>query len=47
MQSIQNKLDELEVWDKLKCEMKETCLLTFTETWLSDLALDKWVWYPI
>lgn len=44
MQSIQNKLDELDVWDKFKCEMKETCLLDFTETWLSELAWDKNLW---
>ena len=36
VQSIRNKLNEPEVWAKLKREIKETCLLAFTETWLSD-----------
>ena len=36
VQSIRNKLGELEVWAKLKREIKETCLLAFTESWLSD-----------
>lgn len=34
MQSIRNKLDELEVWAKLKRKVKESCVLAFTETWL-------------
>lgn len=41
VQSIKNKLDELEVWAKLKKEIKETCLLAFTESWLSDSDRDE------
>ena len=42
MQFICNKLDELEVWAKFKREVKETCLLAFTKTWLikSDQGVD-------
>ncbi|KAK0154662.1 hypothetical protein N1851_003024 [Merluccius polli] len=32
VQSIRNKVDELEVWAKFKKEIKETCLLALTET---------------
>lgn len=39
--SIRNKLDELEVWAKLKREIRETFLLAFTESWLSDLDRDE------
>ena len=41
VQSIRNKLDELAVWASLKHEVKDTCLLAFTETWLSDLDRDE------
>lgn len=37
MQSIRIKVDNLEAWAKLK----ETCLLAFTETWLSETDQDK------
>lgn len=40
-QSIKNKVDELEVWAKFKPEIKETCLLAFTETWLCKMDWDK------
>lgn len=36
LHSIRNKLDELEAWVKLTHEGKDTCLLAFTETWLSE-----------
>ena len=36
LQSIRNKLDELESWVKLTPEGGETCLLAFMETWLGE-----------
>ena len=41
VQSIRNKMDELATWASLKHEVKDTCLLAFTETWLSDLDRDE------
>ncbi|KAL6459404.1 hypothetical protein MHYP_G00328760 [Metynnis hypsauchen] len=41
MQSIRNKIDELEAWAKLRHEGKGVCLLAFTETWLSELDRDE------
>ena len=41
MQSIRNKLDELEVWATTKREGKETCLLAFSETWLGEADRDE------
>lgn len=41
LQSIRNKLDELEAWVKLTPEEKDTCLLAFTETWLSETDQDE------
>lgn len=41
VQSIRNKMDELEAHAKFKKESKETCLLAFTETWLSESDLDS------
>ncbi|KAL7850264.1 hypothetical protein SRHO_G00196130 [Serrasalmus rhombeus] len=38
MQSIQNKM---EAWVKFRHEGKEACLLTFTETWLSESDQDE------
>lgn len=48
VQSSRNKVDELEAWAKFKPEVRETCLLAFTETWLSEVDQDgdKWVWQP-
>lgn len=40
VQSIRNKLDELETYAKFKREVKDTCLLAFTETWLGDANPD-------
>lgn len=39
-QSIRNKVDELEAWAKFKPEVREACLLAFTETWLSEADQD-------
>ncbi|KAL7832775.1 hypothetical protein SRHO_G00297930 [Serrasalmus rhombeus] len=41
MQSIRNKMDELEAWVKLRYEGREACLLAFTETWLSESDRDE------
>lgn len=41
VQSIRNKTDELEAWTRIKGEIKGTCLLTFTQTWLSDSDHDE------
>lgn len=41
VQSIRNKLDELEAWATFKHEVKDTCLLAFTEMWLSDQDRDE------
>lgn len=41
VQSIRNKIDELETYAKFKSEIKNTCLLAFTETWLSELDQDS------
>uniref|UniRef100_A0A1A8DL22 Uncharacterized protein n=1 Tax=Nothobranchius kadleci TaxID=1051664 RepID=A0A1A8DL22_NOTKA len=35
-QSIRNKLDELDAWITTRQEIKNTCLLVFTESWLSE-----------
>jgi len=40
VQSIRNKLDELEAYAKCKREFKETCLLALTETWLGEADRD-------
>lgn len=34
-------MDELEAWTKIKREIKETCILAFTEMWLSDSDRDE------
>lgn len=34
-------MDELEAWSKVKREFKETFLLAFTETWLSEIDRDE------
>ena len=34
--SIRQRIDELETYAKFKWEVKDTCLLAFTETWLID-----------
>lgn len=39
VQSIRNKIDE--TYAKFKSEIKNTCLLAFTETWLSELDQDS------
>jgi ribosome assembly protein 1 len=36
VQSIRNKMDELEAYARCKHDFRETCLLAFTETWLGD-----------
>lgn len=36
VQSIRNKMDELEIYARWKREFRETCLLAFTETWLGE-----------
>ncbi|KAK0141137.1 hypothetical protein N1851_021878 [Merluccius polli] len=36
VQSIRHKIDELETYTKFKREVKDTCLLAFTKTWLGD-----------
>ncbi|KAK0131527.1 hypothetical protein N1851_033782 [Merluccius polli] len=36
VQSIRNKMDELEAHSRCKRDFRETCLLAFTETWLGD-----------
>lgn len=41
VQSSRNKIDELETYAKFKREVKDTCLLAFTETWLSDRDQDS------
>ena len=41
LQSIHNKLDELESWVKLMPKGRETCLLAFTETWLGESDWDE------
>lgn len=41
VQSIRNKIDELETYAKFKQEVKDTCLLAFTETWLGDTDQDS------
>lgn len=41
VQSIRNKMDDLEAWTKVKREIKETCILAFTEMWLSDSDWDE------
>lgn len=41
LQSIHNKLDELESWVKLTPEGKETCLLAFTERCLGESDHDE------
>lgn len=41
VQSVRNKTDELEVWARIKGEIKETWLLALTETWLCDLDHDE------
>lgn len=41
VQSICNKLDELEAWATFKHQVKDTCLLACTETWLGDLDQDQ------
>lgn len=41
LHSIRNELDVLDVWVKLTPEGKDTCLLAFTETWLSETDWDK------
>lgn len=40
-QSILHKIDELETYAKFKQEVKYTCLLSFTATWLSDTDQDS------
>lgn len=40
VQSIRNKLDELEAYARCKREFKETCLLALTETWLGEADRD-------
>ncbi|KAK0146639.1 hypothetical protein N1851_014036 [Merluccius polli] len=40
VQSIRNKVDELEAYAKCKREFKETCLLALTETWLGEADRD-------
>lgn len=41
LHSIRNKLDELEAWVTFTPEGKDTCLLAFTETWLSETDQDE------
>lgn len=41
VQSIRNKIDELETHAKFKREGKGTCVLAFTETWLGDTDQDS------
>uniref|UniRef100_A0AAV2IWL7 Uncharacterized protein n=1 Tax=Knipowitschia caucasica TaxID=637954 RepID=A0AAV2IWL7_KNICA len=41
VQSIRNKLDELEAWTTLRQEIKNACLLVFTESWLSESDRDE------
>lgn len=41
LQSIRNKLDELESWVKLTPEGRETCLHAFMETWLGESDRDE------
>lgn len=41
VQSIRHKIDELETYAKLKREVKDTCLLVFTETWRGDMDQDS------
>ena len=41
VQSIRHKVDELEAWVKLRREIKETCPLAFSETWLSESDRDE------
>ncbi len=41
MQSIRRRIDELEACAKFQREIKDTCLLAFTETWLSESDPDS------
>lgn len=39
--SLRNKLDELEAWATVRQEIKNACLLFFTESWLNDADQDE------
>lgn len=40
-QSIRNKLDELDAWATVRPEIRNACLLCFTESWLNDSDRDE------
>lgn len=41
VQSIRNKTDELELWTKTRGEIRDSCLLAFTESWLTGQDRDE------
>lgn len=41
VQSIRNKIDGVELWTKTRGEIRESSLLAFTESWLTELDRDE------